>query len=195
MGLIWFALLLTLQQSSTLQKMAGMVCYSQKCLCLHGLFRIIYLFVQYNQNPWGCYHCTTTSICVILKVTMTGLVSHTNDIGNFFLILKWLLVWTYLCNNRISSTLVSRVVSLSLCSRKECFISGSLDRTVLLWDQRVEKCQVEAFAYRCSFSKYVLYVTKISITCKLGSFTRTRKACYGIWWTRTSLCNCLWRIH
>ncbi|CAN6481806.1 unnamed protein product [Victoria cruziana] len=34
-----------------------------------------------------------------------------------------------------------RVVSLSLCSRKEWFISGSLDRTVLLWDQRTEKCQ------------------------------------------------------
>ncbi|XP_050372332.1 protein ANTHESIS POMOTING FACTOR 1 [Argentina anserina] len=34
-----------------------------------------------------------------------------------------------------------RVVSLSLCSRKECFISGSLDRTVLLWDQRAEKSQ------------------------------------------------------
>ncbi|KAL6552612.1 hypothetical protein OROHE_007976 [Orobanche hederae] len=34
-----------------------------------------------------------------------------------------------------------RVVSLSLCSRKECFISGSLDTTVLLWDQRAEKCQ------------------------------------------------------
>ncbi|AED98187.1 Transducin/WD40 repeat-like superfamily protein [Arabidopsis thaliana] len=34
-----------------------------------------------------------------------------------------------------------RVVSLSLCSGGECFISGSLDRTVLLWDQRVEKCQ------------------------------------------------------
>ncbi|KAL6576478.1 hypothetical protein OROHE_000259 [Orobanche hederae] len=34
-----------------------------------------------------------------------------------------------------------RVVSLSLCSRKECFISGSLDMTVLLWDQRAEKCQ------------------------------------------------------
>ncbi|KAL3527206.1 hypothetical protein ACH5RR_011862 [Cinchona calisaya] len=34
-----------------------------------------------------------------------------------------------------------RVVSLTLCSRKECFISGSLDRTVLLWDQRAEKCQ------------------------------------------------------
>ncbi|KAF9620823.1 hypothetical protein IFM89_014760 [Coptis chinensis] len=33
------------------------------------------------------------------------------------------------------------VVSLSMCSRKECFISGSLDRTVLLWDQRAEKCQ------------------------------------------------------
>ncbi|KAL0379143.1 UNVERIFIED_CONTAM: protein ANTHESIS POMOTING FACTOR 1 [Sesamum radiatum] len=30
------------------------------------------------------------------------------------------------------------VVSLSLCSRKDCFISGSLDRTVLLWDQRAE---------------------------------------------------------
>ncbi|KAK9146789.1 hypothetical protein Sjap_006692 [Stephania japonica] len=34
-----------------------------------------------------------------------------------------------------------RVVSLSLCSRNECFISGSLDRTVLLWDQRAEKSQ------------------------------------------------------
>ncbi|KAH9750816.1 WD REPEATS REGION domain-containing protein [Citrus sinensis] len=34
-----------------------------------------------------------------------------------------------------------RVVSLSLCSSKDCFISGSLDRTVLLWDQRAEKCQ------------------------------------------------------
>ncbi|KAB2618163.1 WEB family protein [Pyrus ussuriensis x Pyrus communis] len=34
-----------------------------------------------------------------------------------------------------------RVVSLSLCSRKDCFNSGSLDRTVLLWDQRAEKCQ------------------------------------------------------
>uniref|UniRef100_A0A1D1ZF01 WD repeat-containing protein 82-B n=1 Tax=Anthurium amnicola TaxID=1678845 RepID=A0A1D1ZF01_9ARAE len=34
-----------------------------------------------------------------------------------------------------------RVVALSLCPRKECFISGSLDRTVLLWDQRTEKSQ------------------------------------------------------
>ncbi|XP_021760003.1 protein ANTHESIS POMOTING FACTOR 1-like [Chenopodium quinoa] len=34
-----------------------------------------------------------------------------------------------------------RVVSLSLCARNEFFISGSLDRTVLLWDQRAEKCQ------------------------------------------------------
>ncbi|KAL1569738.1 hypothetical protein AAHA92_01178 [Salvia divinorum] len=34
-----------------------------------------------------------------------------------------------------------RVVSLSLCSRNDCFVSGSLDRTVLLWDQRAEKCQ------------------------------------------------------
>ncbi|VFQ93470.1 unnamed protein product [Cuscuta campestris] len=34
-----------------------------------------------------------------------------------------------------------RVVSLSMCSRKECFISGSLDRTVMLWDQRAERCQ------------------------------------------------------
>lgn len=34
-----------------------------------------------------------------------------------------------------------RVVSLSICSQKDCFISGSLDRTVLLWDQRADKCQ------------------------------------------------------
>ncbi|KAK8944835.1 hypothetical protein KSP39_PZI007832 [Platanthera zijinensis] len=34
-----------------------------------------------------------------------------------------------------------RVVSLSLCPGKESFVSGSLDRTVLLWDQRAEKSQ------------------------------------------------------
>ncbi|GAY33324.1 hypothetical protein CUMW_284080 [Citrus unshiu] len=34
-----------------------------------------------------------------------------------------------------------RVVLLSLRSSKDCFISGSLDRSVLLWDQRAEKCQ------------------------------------------------------
>ncbi|KAK9217443.1 hypothetical protein WN943_006070 [Citrus x changshan-huyou] len=34
-----------------------------------------------------------------------------------------------------------RVVSLSLCSSKDCFIYGSLHRTVLLWDQQAEKCQ------------------------------------------------------
>ncbi|KAG9129903.1 hypothetical protein Leryth_007001 [Lithospermum erythrorhizon] len=42
---------------------------------------------------------------------------------------------------RLLSLHDNKVVSLSLCSRSECFISGSLDRTVLLWDQRVEKCQ------------------------------------------------------
>ncbi|XP_073009752.1 protein ANTHESIS POMOTING FACTOR 1 isoform X3 [Typha latifolia] len=35
----------------------------------------------------------------------------------------------------------SMVVSLSLCPHKEYFVSGSLDRTVLLWDQRAEKAQ------------------------------------------------------
>lgn len=39
----------------------------------------------------------------------------------------------------------SRVVSLSLCSGNDCFVSGSLDRTVLLWDQRAEKCQVDTW--------------------------------------------------
>ncbi|KAJ6851506.1 WD repeat-containing protein 82-B isoform X1 [Iris pallida] len=34
-----------------------------------------------------------------------------------------------------------RVVSLSLCPRKDYFVSGSLDRTVLLWDQRADKSQ------------------------------------------------------
>ncbi|XP_037495387.1 protein ANTHESIS POMOTING FACTOR 1 isoform X4 [Jatropha curcas] len=42
---------------------------------------------------------------------------------------------------RLYDVASATVVSLSLCSRKECFISGSLDRTVLLWDQRAEKCQ------------------------------------------------------
>lgn len=47
---------------------------------------------------------------------------------------------------------INRVVSLSFCSRNESFISGSLDRTVLLWDQRVEKCQVHILAYVVSIS-------------------------------------------
>ncbi|KAK9137861.1 hypothetical protein Sjap_008455 [Stephania japonica] len=51
------------------------------------------------------------------------------------------------------------VVSLSLCSRNECFISGSLDRTVLLWDQRAEKSQVD-----------------ISFSCKVSHGNSARKA-------------------
>nr|GMC94872.1 WD repeat-containing protein 82-B [Ipomoea batatas] len=35
----------------------------------------------------------------------------------------------------------------SMCSRKECFISLNLIRTVMLWDQRAEKCQEPATAY------------------------------------------------
>jgi WD40 repeat protein len=38
---------------------------------------------------------------------------------------------------------LSRVVCISFCSEKENFLSGSLDRTVLLWDQRAEKSQVK----------------------------------------------------
>ncbi|KAH9607247.1 hypothetical protein KSS87_022156 [Heliosperma pusillum] len=34
-----------------------------------------------------------------------------------------------------------RVVSLSWCACNDSFISGSLDRTVLLWEQRSEKCK------------------------------------------------------
>jgi WD40 repeat protein len=42
---------------------------------------------------------------------------------------------------RILSVLI-RVVSISLCSENGNILSGSLDRTVLLWDSRVEKAQV-----------------------------------------------------
>jgi COMPASS component SWD2 len=41
---------------------------------------------------------------------------------------------------RILSVLI-RVVSISLCSENGNILSGSLDRTVLLWDSRVEKAQ------------------------------------------------------
>lgn len=36
---------------------------------------------------------------------------------------------------------LDRVVCISFCSEKENFLSGSLDRTVLLWDQWAEKSQ------------------------------------------------------
>lgn len=36
---------------------------------------------------------------------------------------------------------LDRVVSISLCSEKDNFLSGSLDRTVLLWDLRADKAQ------------------------------------------------------
>lgn len=51
----------------------------------------------------------------------------------------------------IISLLSSRVVSLSLCPRNECFISGSSDRTVLLWDQRIEKSQVKRIPLKKNF--------------------------------------------
>ncbi|GAY66783.1 hypothetical protein CUMW_251500 [Citrus unshiu] len=37
--------------------------------------------------------------------------------------------------------LLKGLFTLACAHPKDCFISGSLDRTVLLWDQRAEKCQ------------------------------------------------------
>jgi hypothetical protein len=39
--------------------------------------------------------------------------------------------------------LFSRVVAMSLCYEKDSFLSASLDRTVLLWDLRADKAQVQ----------------------------------------------------
>ena len=60
----------------------------------------------------------------------------------------------------VGCIILFRVVSLSLCSRNECFISGSLDRTVLLWDQRTEKCQVSGM-FRVIF-RYAFVSSKFS---------------------------------
>jgi WD40 repeat protein len=43
----------------------------------------------------------------------------------------------------------SRVVSISLCSEKDNFLSASLDRTVLLWDLRADKAQVQLMILSC----------------------------------------------
>ena len=85
---------------------------------------------------------------------MTGMGSQT--IGMPFAKVNFVL--KYLYKKRDVFIFVCRVVSLSLCSRKECFISGSLDRTVLLWDQRAEKCQVWDVRVwmRCSYHTIVI---------------------------------------
>lgn len=188
--------------------MAGMVCFHFTSttmfdiyVCqLCGILRMCCLYDWFIQNPWGFSHCMTTSTCVISKATMTGLVS---EIIAIFLKLKWVgctEVVEHIClMGEIGFwTFVFRVVSLSLCSRKDCFISGSLDRTVLLWDQRAEKCQVGALAYGYWVGFLILHVFLwMIIICVriLGSLTRTRKACHNLWWSRASFCSCLWWIH
>ena len=99
------------------------------------------------------------------------------------------------CNWRMN--FVFRVVSLSLCSRKECFISGSLDRTVMLWDQRAEKCQVDAWKWNCAGFLYETAYFKRFLICvrMIGSFTCTRKACYSLRWPRASFYSCIWWLH
>ncbi|KAH9750823.1 WD REPEATS REGION domain-containing protein [Citrus sinensis] len=44
----------------------------------------------------------------------------------------------------------------SLCSSKDCFISGSLDQTVLLWDQRAEKSyDDQGLVFAVAFGGYI----------------------------------------
>ncbi|PWZ12297.1 hypothetical protein Zm00014a_006306 [Zea mays] len=46
------------------------------------------------------------------------------------------------------------VVCISFCSEKETYLSGSLDHTVLLWDQRAEKSQVLECHRNLHYSPY-----------------------------------------
>ena len=72
--------------------------------------------------------------------------SHNHFLSRVF---KLHLFWGYICTNTCIYALtlhicvLSRVVCISFCSEKGNFLSGSLDRTVLLWDQWAEKSQVK----------------------------------------------------
>lgn len=133
----------------------------QKHLCVYGLFRInLFMWLTYSESL-RLLSLHDNKYLRYFKGHHDRLVSHTTNVGIFFFFFCHSQVTACIervcvCDKRTASILVSRVASLSLCSRKECFISGSLDRTVLLWDQRAEKCQVDEFAYKCSFFRICL---------------------------------------
>jgi len=116
---------------------------TQHCSCvpLFGLEAYAYyLFTKMSQNLCGLFLWTTTSICGILKVTMTGTPPFSPKHTSFCELIP---VEFQNCIKMTKTQICfARVVSLSLCPRKEYFVSGSLDRTVLLWDQRADKSQV-----------------------------------------------------
>ena len=115
----------------------------------------------------------TISTCGILKVIMTGMISQIQEVNFVLIYLYWMM-------NKDVFTFICRVVSLSLCACKECFISGSLDQTVLFWDQRAEKCQVVISEYRGSFLTIVILNLSFGLLFMSGSSTCARKACYII---------------
>lgn len=139
MGLIWSHLLLIQRPLYTPQRMVGMVCPQNNGTVvfvpeLHtyiSIFteslRLLSLhdnkYLRYFRGHHDRYEYKTSSS--YRKVTATAYPMHKTSVVIFLF----------------------RVVSLSLCPRNECFISGSLDRTVLLWDQRAEKCQVDSLSH------------------------------------------------
>lgn len=166
------------------------VAYLECVVYMTGSFRILeasliawqQVLALFQRPPWQVWFLRLLPCFFLTQVGgCTEVVEHIGLIGEIGF-------WTF----------VFRVVSLSLCSRKDCFISGSLDRTVLLWDQRAEKCQVGALAYGYWVRFLILHVFLwMIIICVriLGSLTRTRKACHNLWWSRASFCSCLWWVH
>lgn len=131
------------------------------------------------QNLCDFFHCTITNTYAISRAIMTGISYR----------LKYLLIWLLILELKFL-LLISRVISLSLCSRNESFLSGSLDRTVLLWDQRAEKCQVWIYQTGSHFQMVVF--SCIILFLFLGPSAGPRKTSYNIWWSRSYLCHCFW---
>lgn len=103
---------------------------------LYSMLWLPLIFSKLIQNLCGFCLSMIINICGTLKGIMIGMpicsLTHIHWISHYEdnLIIRFVFIFFF------------RVVSLSLCPGKESFVSGSLDRTVLLWDQRAEKSQV-----------------------------------------------------
>lgn len=101
-----------------------MRCFSSLLLAITHIYIFFWSFLKILYDT---YHFMITNTSVIFLGTTKG-----EDSLGFFL---------DFCYTFTHISLVSRVTSLSMSPVDDTFISGSLDKTIRLWDLRSPNCQ------------------------------------------------------
>lgn len=123
--------------SWVLMLLAGCVSYVTWQFSRHVM---MFLFLKIRSGT--CLFMTTNT-----SATFLGIAKGEVHTGPLVFFIESGLVWELPCSYFYLFLFFTRVTSLSMSPVDDTFISGSLDKTIRLWDLRSPNCQVSSFLF------------------------------------------------